>query len=323
MSGKREKPKLMDQVRARLRFKRYSLATEKTYCYWIRRFIHYHHCRHPLEMNDNHVTDFLSWLAVDQHVSASTQNIALNAIVFLYKHVLQKDLPWFGNDILHARRPKHLPVVLTPDEVKRLMSFLRGDHWLMASLLYGSGLRLSECIRLRYQDINLAYRQIIVRSGKGNKDRVTILPESLLSAIELQLHKVEQRHKTELAEGFGSVYLPYALDRKYPKARYELKWQWLFFARKRSLDPRSGDERLHHVHNRVLHNAIKGAATSAGLNKKTSCHTLRHSFATHLLENGYDIRTIQELMGHKDVKTTMIYTHVMNKGGLGVKSPID
>lgn len=323
MSSNIKKPKLLDQVRFKIRAMRYSLKTERSYCYWITRFIRYHQYKHPREMRVTHVSDFLSWLAVDQHVAASTQNVALNAIIFLYKQVLGLELAWFGNDILRAQKPKRLPVVLSPDEVKRLMSYITGDHWLMANFLYGSGLRISECIRLRFQDINLEYKQIIVRSGKGNKDRVTILPESLIASIELQLQKVKTRHQSELAQGYGSVYLPYALDRKYPKAKFELAWQWVFFAKSRSVDPRSGEVRLHHAHDRALQNAVKKAVALAELNKKASCHTLRHSFATHLLENGYDIRTIQELLGHKDVKTTMIYTHVMNKGGLGVKSPID
>ena len=317
------KPKLMQLAQRKLQAMRYSLKTERAYLYWIKRFIHFHNCRHPKDMNITEITDYLSWLAIDQNVAASTQNLALNSIMFLYKHVLEIELPWFGNDVLRARRPKRLPIVLTRNEIKRLMAHLFGDKHLMASLLYGSGLRLNECIRLRYQDINLEYKQIIVRSGKGQKDRATILPDSVIEPLRLQLEMVKRRQQVELDQGFGGVYLPYALERKYPNAKYELGWQWLFFAKQRSIDPRSGEERLHHVHEKSLQNAIRKAVKMAGIHKKASCHTLRHSFATHLLENGYDIRTIQELLGHENVKTTMLYTHVMNKGGMGVKSPID
>jgi integron integrase len=314
--------KLLEQIRDVLRVKHYSYKTEKSYVQWIKRFILYHHKRHPLEMAEIEISQFLTFLAVNEHVAAATQNVALNAIVFLYKHVLHKELGDFV-DISWSRRPKRLPVVLNREEVQALLAGLHGRDWIMASLLYGSGLRLIECLRLRVKDIDFNQRQITVRSGKGGKDRVTMLPRSAIEPLQRHLTSVRLLHEQDLSRGFGSVELPFALEKKYTHAAKEWGWQYVFPASMRSIDPRSGIERRHHLDETVLQKAVKGAVQKAHIVKHAGCHTLRHSFATHLLENGYDIRTIQELLGHKDVATTMIYTHVLNKGGLGVKSPLD
>ncbi len=317
-----ESPRLLDKMRERIRVKHYSIRTEETYLQWVRRFILFHQKRHPIEMGAPEVEAFLSHLAVVGDVSASTQNQALAAILFLYKEVLRIELPWL-NAITRAKKPPRLPVVLTHEEVKRLLSNMEGTHCLMASLMYGTGMRLMECVRLRVKDIDFLRHEILVREGKGGKDRVTILPASLIPALQQHLIRVRQRHQQDCEEGFGEVYLPHALARKYPKAPQEWAWQFVFPAKQRSVDPRSGITRRHHVDEQSYQRAIKNAVRMAGITKLASSHTLRHSFATHLLERGYDIRTVQELLGHSDVKTTQIYTHVLNRGAGGVLSPLD
>ena len=318
----REEPKLLDQVRDLIRLKHYSIRTEQAYLGWIRRFILFHHKRHPKEMGKTEIEAFLTHLAVQENVAASTQNQAMNAILFLYRHVLKQDLGWL-EDVTRAKRPARLPVVLTVQEVQAVLARLDGQHWVMASLLYGSGLRLMECLRLRVKDLELTRRELIVRDGKGSKDRITLLPDKLIQPLQTQLERVKALHQQDLQQGFGAVYLPYALERKYPNANREWAWQYVFPANKRSIDPRSGVERRHHLGETALQQAVRNAVRQAGIDKPASCHTLRHSFATHLLANGYDIRTVQELLGHKDVRTTMIYTHVLNRGGKGVRSPLD
>jgi integron integrase len=316
------KPKLLDQVRLAIRARHYSLRTEEAYVQWIKRFVCFHGLRHPREMGAAEVNQFLTHLAVAHNVAAATQNQASSAIYFLYREVLDQKVGWF-NDIVRAKKPKKLPVVLSREEVRRVMSCLTGSKWIMAGLLYGSGLRLMECIRLRVKDVDFSYKQIVVRDGKCQKDRVTMLPVKVNSALREHLRQVRTIHEKDLKEGFGRAYLPHALEKKYPNAACKWAWQYVFPASKRSLDPRSGAERRHHAHRQVLQRAVKQAVERAGISKPASCHTLRHSFATHLLEAGYDIRTVQELLGHKDVSTTMIYTHVLNQGGMGVRSPAD
>ncbi len=315
-------PKLLDQVRDKIRYKHYSIRTEQAYVDWVKRFILFHHKRHPKDMGAAEVEQFLSHLAVEGKVAASTQNQALSALLFLYREVLQVELEWLDN-ITPARRPARLPVVLTRTEAHSVLSKMDGMYHLMASLLYGTGMRLMECVRLRIKDVDFDYRQITVRDGKGQKDRVTMLPQTLSEALRRQIDKATVLHAADLAAGFGEVYLPDALERKYPSANRETGWQYMFPATKRAVDPRSGKTRRHHIDEKALQRAVKQAVREAGLVKPASCHTFRHSFATHLLEAGYDIRTVQELLGHKDVSTTMIYTHVLNKGGQGVKSPLD
>jgi integron integrase len=319
---KGNKPKLLDQVREAIRMRHYSIWTKEAYVSWIKRFILFHGKRHPLEMGVDEITRFLSTLAVHGQVSASTQNQALCALVFLYRHVLGQNFGWL-EDVVRAKRPQRLPVVLTRPEVRALLGALDGVHWIMASLLYGAGLRLLECLRLRVKDMDFASHQILLREGKGHKDLRTMLPAAVQAPLAAHLDHVRQRHQYDVAQGFGKVYMPDALHRKYPHASSEWGWQWVFPASQLSLDPRSGEHRRHHVHESVLQRAVKAATRKAGLAKAVNCHTLRHSFATHLLEDGYDIRTIQELLGHRDVKTTMIYTHVLNRGGQGVYSPMD
>jgi integron integrase len=311
-----DKPKkLLQRVRDVIRVKHYSWRTERTYCDWIERFIRFHRMRHPSEMGAAEVGEFLTHLARDGNVAASTQNQALSALLFLSKQVLE--------DVERAKKPVRLPVVLTHDEVHKIFAHLHGTPRLMAGLLYGSGLRLMECMRLRVKDVDFGYARITVRDGKGGKDRVTMLPVNLATALERHLAKVKIQHEEDLAEGFGEVYLPDALERKYRGAARSWVWQFVFPSSRIAPDPRSGVWRRHHVDENVLQVAVKRAVGESGINKPASCHTLRHSFATHLLENGYDIRTVQELLGHKDVSTTMIYTHVLNKPGLGVMSPLD
>jgi integron integrase len=302
--------------------KHYSIRTERAYIDWIKRFILFHHKRHPNDMGAPEVQAFLTHLAVNQNVASSTQQQALSALLFLYREVLRQELPWM-DDITRAKKPKRLPVVLTQEEVRSLMAHLQGDAWLMASLLYGAGLRLMECLRLRVKDVDFGYRQLIVRDGKGQQDRVTMLPQKVIEPLQGHLDKAQALHRQDVAEGFGEVHLPYALARKYPNAGTEWAWQYVFPARRRSVDPRSGKTRRHHVDSKALQRAVKKAVQEANLSKAASCHTLRHSFASHLLEAGYDIRTVQELLGHKDVSTTMIYTHVLQQGGQGVRSPLD
>ena len=313
--------KLLDRVRDAIRVKHYSIRTEQAYVSWIKRYIYFHDVRHPAEMGAPEVEAFLTHLAVNENVAASTQNQALSALLFLYREVLHQDLGPI--DALRAKKPKRLPTVLTKDEIRRVLDHLSSTHQLMAKLLYGSGLRLMECLRLRVKDVDFAQRQIIVRNGKGEKDRVTMLPESLVAPLQDHLRFVERLHQEDLAKGFGAVYLPYALERKYPNANREWIWQYVFPSRRLSVDPRSGVVRRHHLHESGLQKAVRAAARTAEIPKKVSCHTFRHSFATHLLESGYDIRTVQELLGHKNVKTTMIYTHVLNRGPLAVRSPLD
>lgn len=316
------RPRLLDVVRARIRAKHYSPRTEEAYVGWIRRYIRYHGRRHPRQMGEAEVSAFLSSLAVEGGVAASTQNQALSALIFLYAEVLGAPFDCLDG-IVRARRPARLPVVLTVDEVRRLLAELRGTEWLMASLLYGAGLRLLECAEIRIKDVDLDKRELRIRDGKGRKDRVTVIPARLVEPLAMQVASVRRLHGSELASGGGRVSLPDALERKYPNAGREFGWQWLFPATRTYVDPRTGDRRRHHLHESVLQRAVQAAARQARLTKRASCHTLRHSFATHLLEAGYDIRTIQELLGHRDVSTTMIYTHVLNRGGLAVRSPFD
>lgn len=316
------KPKLLDQVRDKIRYKHYSIRTEEAYIGWIKRFIFYHNKQHPNKMGEVEVCQFLTDLAVNKKVASSTQNQALCALVFLYREVVQQKLGELEN-LSYAKKPAKLPVVFTPSEVKSILIQLKDDKWLMGQLLYGSGLRLMECLRLRVKDIDFEYKQITVRDGKGNKDRVTMLPNIIINEFRRHLEKVKLIHQQDLADGFGATFLPYALERKYPNANRFWGWQYAFPSYKRSIDPRSGLERRHHINESSLQKAIKTAVYNTGITKVGGCHVLRHSFATHLLESGYDIRTIQELLGHKDVSTTMIYTHVLNQGGKGVRSPGD
>lgn len=313
---------LLDRVRTLIRTRHYSYRTEQSYIHWIKRYILFHNKRHPAEMGAAEVTQFLSNLAVSHKVSASTQNQALAALLFLYRYVLSIDLPWL-DDVVRAKKPTRLPVVLTKEETRTLLAHLKQQEWLMASLLYGAGLRLMECLRLRVKDVDFGYKQIVVRDAKGNRDRVTILPSTIEEPLRQHLIYVRSIHKRDLREGFGHTLLPYALAKKYPNADREWAWQFVFPASRRTQDPRSKEIVRHHIGEWVLQKAIKEALINSGINKRASCHTLRHSFATHLLEAGYDIRTVQELLGHKDVRTTMIYTHVLNRGGKGVKSPLD
>jgi integron integrase len=315
-------PKLLDRVRDKIRLKHYSIRTEQSYVQWVRRFILHHDKRHPAEMGAVEVEAFLTHLAVAGNVAASTQNQARSAILFLYKEVLGTALPWLDN-VEQAKKPKRLPVVLTPDEVRGLLAQLAGVHWLVAVLLYGAGLRLMEALRLRVQDVDFKRREILVREGKGFKDRVTMLPELAAKPLQLHLEAVKALHQKDLAEGYGAVFLPYALERKYPNAGKSWGWQYVFPAGNRSVDPRSGQTRRHHIDEQTIQRAVKQAVRNAGIVRPATPHTLRHSFATHLLQNGQDIRTVQELLGHEDVQTTMIYTHVLNKGGRGVTSPLD
>ncbi|NNG01371.1 MAG: integron integrase [Desulfobacteraceae bacterium] len=318
----REKPRLLDQVRHLIRAKHYSIRTEQTYVDWIRRYILFHRKQHPDQLGEQDISRFLTHLAVDRKVAASTQNQALCALVFLYREVLDKDLGDFEN-VVRAKRPAKLPVVFTPDEVKKILIQLEGTNWLMGQILYGAGLRVMECVRLRVKDIDFGYGQLVVRNGKGNKDRVTMLPKIIVDDLKRHLVKVKSIYDRDLKAGFGAVYLPYALERKYKNANRSWAWQYVFPSTRRSMDPRSGVERRHHISETVPQRAIKKAIRNCGITKAGSCHSLRHSFATHLLEAGYDIRTVQDLLGHKDVTTTMIYTHVLNSGGKGVKSPTD
>lgn len=315
-------PKLLDQVRGKIRLKHYSIRTEQAYTDWIRRFILHFGKRHPSELGAQEVEQFLTYLAVEGQVAAATQNQAKSALLFLYREVLALDLPWLGN-IEQAKAPKRLPVVLTRNEVQSILCELRGTHWLIGSLLYGTGMRLMEGLRLRVKDIEFERGEILIRDGKGFKDRVTMLPAALSGPLKQHLKDIKSLHEKDLAEGFGSVYLPHALEKKYPGRGHDWAWQYVFPSMQRSVDPRSGIERRHHLQDQAVQRAVREATRKANLVKPATPHTLRHSFATHLLEGGYDIRTVQELLGHADVTTTMIYTHVLNRGGRGVVSPLD
>lgn len=316
------KPRLLDQLRDRIRLKHYSMRTETCYVDWVRRFVLFHDKRHPLHIGAPEIEAFLTHLAVVGRVSASTQNQAKSALLFLYKEVLGIELPWLDN-IESAKAPKRLPVVLTEDEVRRLLQRLDGTVGLMVRLIYGTGMRIMECQRLRVKDIDFSRGEIVIREGKGFKDRLTMLPATLAPELQRHLVRIKRLHEADLAAGYGEVYLPYALARKYPNAHRDWGWQYVFPSSKRSADPRSGVIRRHHADEKAIQRAMRQAVRDAGIAKPATPHTLRHSFATHLLKGGYDIRTVQELLGHKDVQTTMIYTHVLNKGGRGVTSPLD
>ena len=315
-------PRLLDRVRDAIRRRHYSDRTEETYVHWIKRFIYFSGKRHPAILGGEEVTAFLNHLARERKVAAATQNQALAALLFLYKEVIGKPLPWLEG-LERAKRPVRVPTVLTRDEVQRLLANLHGSKWLMASLLYGAGLRLRECLKLRVKDVDFGYRQLVVRDGKGAKDRVTMLPASVSESLKRHLERVRKLHERDRAAGLGGVYLPDALARKYPRAPHQWAWQFVFPSFRLSVEPGTGVVRRHHVYENFLIRGVKEAARRAGIAKHVSCHTLRHSFATHLLEGGYDIRTVQELLGHADVSTTMIYTHVLNRGGRGVTSPLD
>ena len=319
-SGK--EPRLLDQIRARCRLRHYSIRTERAYVSWARRFILANGRRHPRDMGVVEVEAFLSTLATRDDVAASTQNQALSALLFLYREVLGIELPWMES-VVRAKRPQKVPVVLSHDEVARLLAVLDGQPWLMAALLYGAGIRLMECVRLRVQDVDFGRREILVRNGKGGKDRRVPLPQRLHERLREQVDRVGLQHQADLLAGRGEVYLPHALSRKYPNAARELGWQYVFPSPRHSLDPRSGASRRHHLDEATLQRAVKAARVRAGIHKPATCHTLRHSFATHLLEAGHDIRTVQELLGHKDVATTQLYTHVLGRGAGGVLSPLD
>ncbi len=314
-------PKLLDRVRWHLRVKHYSIRTEQAYVDWIRRYILFHRKRHPNEMSEKEITEFLTHLPVEKSVAASTQNQAFSALLFLYQQVLDRKLDFIDN-VQRVTRPAKLPVVFTRGEAHAVLARMHGEHQLMAELLYGAGLRLMECVRLRVKDVDFGYGQITVRDGKGLRQRVTLLPQRLRRPLQLHLAHARALHQRDLTNGGGRVFLPFALERKYRNADRSWPWQYVFPAAKLSSDPRSGELRRHHVSEKNLQNAVKLAIQQARISKAASCHTFRHSFATHLLESGYDIRTVQELLGHKDVSTTMIYTHVLNKPGLAIRSPL-
>lgn len=317
-----EQPRLIPRIRAAVRTRHYSRRTEEAYVGWIKRFILFHGKKHPSALGPDEVNAFLTSLAVDSDVSASTQNQALAAILFLYRQVLQDPLPWL-NDIVRAQRPVRLPTVMSPDEVRRVLAHLSGTPKLVALLLYGGGLRLLECLQLRVKDVNFARLELYVRDTKGKRDRVTMLPEAAVEPLRAHLDAIRRLHERDRALGFGAVVLPTALARKLPSAATDWVWQWIFPARTRYRDEQTGMERRHHLHETVMQRAMRAAVIASGIEKRVSCHTFRHSFATHLLERGQDIRTVQELLGHRDVATTMIYTHVLKLGAKGVRSPLD
>lgn len=317
-----DNPRLLDRVRERIRFKHYSIRTEQAYTDWIRRFIRFNGNRHPAQLGPDDIERFLTSLAVDRNVAAATQNQAQSALLFLYREVLSTELPWLDG-VVRARASRRLPVVLSLDEVDRLIGQLHGTHRLLAALLYGTGMRIMEGLRLRVKDVDFGRKEILIRDGKGAKDRITMLPGRMVQPLGRQLVAVKELHRSDLDEGCGAVWLPGALARKYPAAPREWAWQYVFPADGRSVDPRSGVTRRHHLSDQSLQRAMRQALRDAGIAKPATPHTLRHSFATHLLESGHDIRTVQELLGHSDVSTTMIYTHVLNRGGRGVVSPLD
>jgi integron integrase len=314
--------KLLDQVRDAVRLKHYAYRTEQSYVDWVRRYILFHNKTHPKDMGENEVQEFLIYLASERKVSASTQNQALSALIFLYRNVLHKELD-LPTRLITAKRSTHLPTVLTPTEVRNVLQYVEDTTGLIAKLLYGSGMRLQECLRLRVKDIDFGNHRIIVRPAKGANDRSTLLPETLIEPLHFQLITTQLFHQKDLKEGYGETLLPFALSKKYPNAGKEWVWQYVFPASQRSTDQESGVVRRHHLHPSAVQKAVRRAAQKAGLDKRVTPHTFRHSFATHLLEAGYDIRTVQELLGHKDVKTTMIYTHVLNKGPQAIRSPLD
>ena len=316
------KPKLLDQVRQAIRMRHYSPKTEESYVHWIKRFIFFHNKRHPAEMAEPEIARFLSNLATELRVSGSTQNQALNALLFLYHQVLGKEIGYV-NGVVRAKKAPRLPVVLTRGEIQALLGNLDGSEKIMATLLYGAGLRLMECCRLRVKDIDFSQNQIVVRAGKGDKDRYTMLPAAVKEVLIKHLDDGKRQHQNDVEKNLGRVVLPNALDRKYPNAGREWAWQWVFPATRYYVDRETGREYRHHLHESVLQKAVREAVRNAGIAKPATCHSMRHSFATHLLEDGYDIRTVQELLGHNDVSTTMIYTHVLNRGGRGVQSPAD
>ncbi len=322
VARKTETPRLLDQLRHQIRLRHYSYRTEQAYIGWTKRFIRFHNLRHPAQMGGPEVESYLSHLASDLNVAAATQSQALSAVMFLYKTVLKTDLPWLQN-VVRATRPRRLPVVLTQAETRLVLGQLEGVHWLVASLLYGSGLRVLEALRLRVKDIDLKYQQLTVRDGKGAKDRVTVLPAALVQPLTTHLLRMQERHAVAVGRGFGGVELPFALRRKYPRAEFDWAWQYVFPSTNATVDPRTGKPRRHHLLEANIQRAVRVAAHRAGILKPVSPHTFRHSFATHLLEAGYDIRTVQELLGHQDVSTTQIYTHVMQKGANAVLSPLD
>ena len=316
------KPKLLDQVRESIRTRHYSPRIEETYVHWIKRFIFFYNKRHPAEMAEPEIARFLSNLATESRVSGSTQNQALNALLFLYHQVLGKEIGYV-NGVVRAKKAPRLPVVLTRGEIQALLSYLNGSEKIMATLLYGAGLRLMECCRLRVKDIDFSQNQIVVRGGKGDKDRYTMLPTGVKELLIKRLDDGKRQHRYDVENNLGRVVLPNALDRKYPNAGQEWAWQWVFPATRYYVDRVTGRQYRHHLHESVLQKAVREAVRNAGIAKPATCHSMRHSFATHLLEDGYDIRTVQELLGHRDVSTTMIYTHVLNRGGRGVQSPAD
>lgn len=313
---------LLEVVRQRIRLKHYSHRTEKSYIHWIRHFVRFQNRQHPKLLGKPEIESFLTYLAVERKVSASTQNQAFNALLFLYREVLELEMPQLYK-VQRAKKPQRLPTVLSPEEVRQVLSQLDGKYWISGNLLYGSGLRQLECLRLRVQDIDFGISQIVVRAGKGNKDRVTILPESIVEPLKLHLEKVQTRHSLDLAQGSGRVYMLVSLTRKYPKAAFEWPWQFIFPSTTYAHDRDTGYKVKYHLHEKALQRAIRNAVIKSGITKRAASHTFRHSFATHPLQRGADIRTIQELLGHKNVSTTMIYTHVIQKGRMGVRSPAD
>jgi integron integrase len=315
-------PRLMDRIRGELRARRYSRSTEKSYTHWIKRFIFHNNVQHPNRMGEVEINRFLTHLAVAENVSAPTQNQALSALLFLYRHVLKVDIGSVG-EVVRAKKPLRLPVVLTREEVRRVLSYMSGDRRLIAGVLYGTGLRLMECLQLRVKDLDFETSRVHVRETKGNRERVTMLPRSLQDDLRQHLEVVKAIHDQDLAEGWGAVKMPNALDRKLPGAPTEFRWQWVFPQERRWVDPKTKRQGRHHVDPSLIQRAVHEAVLKADLSKRASCHTFRHSFATHLLEAGHDIRTVQELLGHRSVKTTQIYTHVLNRGPLGVQSPAD
>ncbi|MCY7376389.1 MAG: integron integrase [Pyrinomonadaceae bacterium] len=314
---------LLDRIRGIMRTRHYSLQTEKTYIYWIKKYIFFHDVRHPSEMGANEIAAFLTHLAVEENVAATTQNQAMFALLFLYKEVLGLELERLGGKFTSAKQSTRVPVVLTREEAAAVLSHLNGVNWLMANLLYGAGLRLKECLRLRVKDLDFGYKQIVVRDGKGGKDRFTILPDKLIEPLRKHIETTKTQHENDLQAGLGAVLMPFAFNGKHSNAAREWKWQYVFPSAKISRDPRTGQTGRHHLSESGLQKAVKIGLRKASIEKHASCHTLRHSFATHLLQTGSDIRTIQDLLGHKELTTTMIYTHVLQNNRLGVKSPVD